>query len=190
MPVADFHLTVRRGNRDSSRFSPSLRYVRERREQLDMASFANDIARYYRDRWNDRDITATVSDTSSAPFVVRTSRGKLTQVFDNLFLNSGYWIGVAQSQGIISRGEVLVSLHRPLVTVSDNGPGVEESAAASLFDPFVTRKPRGEGRGLGLFVVRQLLESEGASIELGPRRNRAGRRYELLINLASLLQDA
>jgi signal transduction histidine kinase len=182
--------TVGSLRKELGHFSPSLRYVRERREQLDVALFAKDIAGYYSERWNDRDITTTVSDKSSARFVVATSRGKLTQVFDNLFLNSGYWIGVAQSQGVISDGEITVHLHRPLITVSDNGPGIEDSVSAILFDPFVTRKPRGEGRGLGLFVVRQLLESEGASIELGPRRNADGRRYEFIINLASLLQDA
>lgn len=182
--------TVGSLRKELAHFSPSLRYVRERREQLELATVADDIASYYRDRWRDRAITTAVSDTSSAPFVVRASRGKLTQVFDNLLLNSGYWVGVAQSQGAVRLGEVLIRLDRPLVTVSDNGPGVEESVAASLFDPFVTRKPRDEGRGLGLFVVRQLLESEGANIELGPRRNSAGRRYEFIINLASLLHDA
>ena len=91
--------TVGSLRKELGHFSPSLRYVRERREELDLTSFANDIASYYRDRWKDRQISTKALDESKARFVVRTSRGKLTQVFDNLLLNSGYWIGVAQSQG-------------------------------------------------------------------------------------------
>jgi C4-dicarboxylate-specific signal transduction histidine kinase len=71
-----------------------------------------------------------------------------------------------------------MSLRDPLVIVSDNGPGVDPSIERTLFDPFTTRKPRGKGRGLGLFIVRQLMEGEGCSIELGPKRNSEGRRFE------------
>src|SRR6202035_6131564 len=106
-----------------------------------------------------------------SPFIVLGSRGRLTQVLDNLLLNSGYWIGVAQKQQTVRTGKVTITLDAPRFTVSDNGPGVEPSVESSLFDAFVTRKPRGSGRGLGLFIVRQLLESEDCSVELGPQRD-------------------
>ena len=59
----------------------------------------------------------------------------------------------------------------------DNGRGVEEGVEESLFEPFVTTKRSGGGRGLGLFVVRQLLDSESCGILLLPDRNARGRRY-------------
>jgi C4-dicarboxylate-specific signal transduction histidine kinase len=59
----------------------------------------------------------------------------------------------------------------------------------TLFDPFVTRKPRGVGRGLGLYVVSQLLESEGCSIELGGKRDSAGRLHEFVVDLAAILDE-
>jgi signal transduction histidine kinase len=180
--------------KELAHFSPSLRYVRERRESIDMLGFATEIAEYYSSHWHGRGknagIDVTVIDESASPFMVRGNRGKLTQVLDNLLLNSGYWIDVAQKQGVVTDGKITVRLRRPLLVVTDNGPGVEPSVESSLFDAFVTRKPRGAGRGLGLFIVRQLLESESCSIDLGPDRDTDGRRHEFVIDLGGMLDDA
>lgn len=46
-----------------------------------------------------------------------------------------------------------------------------------LFEPFVTTKPKGEGRGLGLFIIQQLLDSSKCTIALEPFRNEHGRKY-------------
>lgn len=175
--------------KELSHFAPSLRFVRERRETLEIPEFTTDIASYYRVRWETRKIVISVRDESKRKFDVRTSRGKLTQVLDNLLLNSEYWIGVAQKQKRIDQGRVTIVLRRPFVRVSDNGPGVEPAAEESLFEPFVTRKPRGTGRGLGLFIARQLLDSEGCEIVLAPERNDAGRRYRFDINLSGVLSE-
>jgi signal transduction histidine kinase len=176
--------------KELAHFSPSLRYVRERRERIDMLEFAGEVADYYSSRWRGQHITVSVSDSSSLPFVVRVSRGRLTQVLDNLMLNSGYWVEIAQRQGAIKKGQVTIDLSRPQLTVSDNGSGVEPSVESSLFDAFVTRKPRGSGRGLGLFIVRQLLESDGCTIALGPRHEEDNRRHEFVVDLAGILDDA
>jgi signal transduction histidine kinase len=176
--------------KELAHFSPSLRYVRDRRQSIDMHAFAEEIAEYYDSRWHERAIGVSIKDNSSSPFIVRGSRGKLTQVLDNLLLNSGYWVGLAQDQKLIDRGRITIRLHRPFVTVADNGPGVEPSVENSLFDAFVTRKPRGAGRGLGLFIVRQLLEGDDCTIDLGPRRGQDGRRHEFIMNLGGILDDA
>jgi len=187
--VAHVRATVDALRKELGHFSPSMRYVRERRERINMLTFAEDLAAYYSDHWQDDGISIKVKDSSTQPFTVFGGRGRLTQVFDNLLLNSKYWIGVARKQGDIDRGQISVQLKRPLVIVSDNGPGVEPSAEDLLFDPFVTRKPRGSGRGLGLFISRQLLESDGCSIELGPKRNANDRRYEFHLNLSGMLEE-
>lgn len=175
--------------KELAHFSPSLRYVRERREVIDIRSFAAGIVDYYRSRWSDRGIRVSLEGESSGPFEVRGSRGKLTQVFDNLILNSGYWVGVAKDQGLKDAGTITVRLHRPFFTITDNGPGVEPSVEGSLFEAFVTRKPRGTGRGLGLFIVRQLLEGDDCTVALGPKRGEDGRRHEFVVNLGGILHE-
>jgi signal transduction histidine kinase len=54
--------------------------------------------------------------------------------------------------------------------VEDDGPGVPEPLAQRVFDPFVTG--RDGGTGLGLALVRRVVESHHGSVEL---RNRVGR---------------
>lgn len=49
------------------------------------------------------------------------------------------------------------------LSVRDSGTGISETAKAHLFDPFFSTKER--GTGLGLAVVRQLVESHGGRVE-------------------------
>lgn len=48
---------------------------------------------------------------------------------------------------------------------SDNGPGVDKEDAPYIFEPFFSGKGE-EGRGLGLYIARQLLERSDYTIEL------------------------
>lgn len=43
--------------------------------------------------------------------------------------------------------------------VEDNGPGIPESLHETLFEPFVSSKPVGEGTGLGLYLCMTLLHA-------------------------------
>lgn len=187
--VAHVRGTVGSLRKELGHFAPSMRYVRERREQIDLGEFTADLVDYYRDRWQDEGISFRVKDDSKETFVIQMGRGRLTQVFDNLLLNSHYWLGVARERGTVKEGRVTIRLHRPRLTISDNGLGVDPTAEETLFDPFVTRKPRGVGRGLGLFIARQLLDAEGCSIALSPKRNDHGRRFQFLLDLERVAND-
>ncbi len=54
------------------------------------------------------------------------------------------------------------------LTVRDNGPGVSEGNRSRIFEPFFTTRRTAGGTGMGLAIVRRLLEAHGAQIELGP----------------------
>ncbi|MFC4903480.1 ATP-binding protein [Kocuria oceani] len=60
------------------------------------------------------------------------------------------------------------ALDTVVVTVADTGMGVPEELAQDVFEPGVSTKPAGpEGRGVGLHLVREVVERWGARIELG-----------------------
>jgi signal transduction histidine kinase len=50
--------------------------------------------------------------------------------------------------------------------ISDDGHGIAPEIQKQVFDPFFTTKKRGQGTGLGLWVVAQLVRAQAAEIEL------------------------
>lgn len=54
------------------------------------------------------------------------------------------------------------------ISVSDQGCGISESEIEKIFEPFHT-KSRRDGMGLGLFIVKQLIESRGGYIQVRSR---------------------
>ena len=115
------------------------------------------------------------------------NKGKLIQVVDNLMLNSEYWLREAHDRGDVADPQITVRVDPPFVTVSDNGLGIDPGIEPYLFQPFVTTKPRKIGRGLGLFIVRELLDSSGCSISLSQDRNAFGRRFMFQLDLSGAI---
>jgi signal transduction histidine kinase len=111
------------------------------------------------------------------------NKGKLTQVIDNLVLNSEYWLKEDIAQKRIDDGTITMDVSRPFIRIYDDGSGIDPSVEHALFEPFVSAKAKGQGRGLGLFIVKQLLDSEGCNIGLVPERNRRRRLFKFQIDL-------
>ncbi len=169
--IADVQHALAALRKQLAHLDPSLRYARDHRKDITVSQIIGGIAEYHRSRWKETELELVVRIESD--FAIRANPGRMTQVFDNLILNSEHW--VRQSTTRPARIEIVVA--NPFVEISDSGPGVHGSVRDSLFEPFVTRKPRGEGRGLGLYVVRQLLDLENAEIRLAPNKNESGRLY-------------
>ncbi len=56
-----------------------------------------------------------------------------------------------------------------VITVSDTGGGIPEDIAGQIFEPLFTTKEQGKGTGLGLFVVKQIVEEFKGRIEVDSR---------------------
>lgn len=163
---------------------PMLRYARTRREPITLDKFAREMCAFHAQRLREKRIEIKASASHAA--TVTANRGRLMQVFDNLLINSEYWLEQALRARRIARGEITVNVSGRTITVSDNGPGVDPKLERTIFDPFVTAKAD-RGRGLGLFISRQLLDLDGATIELAEHRNDAGRAdtFEISFKISS-----
>jgi hypothetical protein len=155
--------------------TPSLKYVRENRENISLAKFMLQLIDHYQSRLEGKGIQISVETSLRGDFTLSINRGKLNQIFENLMLNSQYWVSEALNSKRIKSGVISILIDRPFVRVFDNGPGVDPALEDTLFDPFVSAKK--SGRGLGLFIVKQLLNSENCSIYLLPERNRSRRPF-------------
>lgn len=181
------HESVRALRKQLAHLAPSLRYVREQRTEFSMRTALGELADYYRIVFERREPAVKVVLVEVADFLVRINRGKLTQVIDNLILNSEYWLLEDARIGHIREPTILIEIDEPWVRVSDNGRGVDPTLEDAIFEPFVTGKAAGTGRGLGLFIVQQLLQAEGCSITLTPHRNTAGRRHIFQIDFSGAI---
>ncbi len=122
------------------------------------------------------DVTLETKECNAGLMVVGSD--ELTRVFVNLFLNS--------VQAMAGRGKIMISCRddgdKVTVTVGDTGPGVPPEMRDRIFDPFFTTRQPGEGTGLGLTAVMNVLESLGGSIKLLDRSG--GAWFELQIPAA------
>jgi nitrogen fixation/metabolism regulation signal transduction histidine kinase len=65
------------------------------------------------------------------------------------------------------------------LSIADNGPGFDSKLMARAFEPYVTSKPR--GTGLGLPVVKKIIEEHGGRIELQNRKESNGAKVLILL---------
>ncbi|RBW68794.1 ATP-binding protein [Bacillus taeanensis] len=90
---------------------------------------------------------------------------QMKQVFLNLIINS--------IQAINEKGEIHISSQleqdKVHIFIEDNGKGVPEEIQANIFEPFVSSKEA--GTGLGLTIIKQIVESHEGSIELVSSNN-------------------
>ena len=82
----------------------------------------------------------------------------LSRVFYNLFLNSFQ----AQKENPYICVSVSLKEKEVIIQICDHGNGIKEEILNKIFDPFVSTK--NEGTGLGLAVVKQILDSHNAKI--------------------------
>jgi signal transduction histidine kinase len=168
---------------------PSLRFARDKREVIDLRKFFEDVGAFYEERLHAKRISYDVLESGDGNFSVRTSRGRLVQVVDNIILNSEYWLSADLDGGHISAAVIKVEIDAPHVRISDTGRGVIPELEGTLFEPFVTGKGRSRGRGLGLFIVAQLLDADDCTIQLSHDRNEFGRRYIFDLDLSGARYD-
>lgn len=108
-------------------------------------------------------VTLDVSVTADADYTrVAIDTELLEQAIINIVKNA---IESIRERGEDAVGHIDVSVKAPAgITVTDNGPGISEQASASLFTPFFSTKP--SGQGLGLMFVAEILTRHKASFSL------------------------
>jgi signal transduction histidine kinase len=176
--------TVATMRKQLAHLNPSFKFVRESRDDVNLDDFIWDLCHYHRERLvgSGIDVIAVVESSS----VVRANRGRLTQVLDNLILNAEYWVKTALQSGHKGRGEIRIVVDGPMISVADNGPGVAPHLEYTMFEAFETAKPKGKGRGLGLYISQKLLETVGGKLSVSDERNADGRLHRFVVDLADL----
>ena len=107
-------------------------------------------------------ITIRGIDELDEGILLKCNRIQMSQVFLNLFSNSidamkklnNKWIKIK----IIKNNDLIK------IMIIDAGKGISLEQQKKLFIPFYTTKPIGEGTGLGLGIIKGIVNSHGGRI--------------------------
>lgn len=115
---------------------------------------------------------------SGGTMIIEANRGLLITIFDNLFLNSLYWVEMGRDKKEI---KFEIKQNSNSVVVYDTGPGVHRDIDSMLFQPYESMKQ--DGRGLGLYIVKELINSINGNVYLDKtEKNHYGNYYKFVLN--------
>ena len=122
-----------------------------------------------------------------APATVVGDSVRLQQIFGNLLNNATKYTPVGGSIWI----ELCVEDGRAIVTVTDNGAGIPADKLGTVFDLFVQANPtlaRTEGGlGIGLTLVKQLVELHGGDVTAAIAGPLGGARFTVRLPIATVV---
>lgn len=112
---------------------------------------------------------AAVGEQAGGEIEVRVDPTQLQQVVWNLCQNAATHGITPDAEPHAATGNVvelrygrLANNARPFLEIADRGPGIAAEDAERVFEPFFTRSP--QGTGLGLFLARELAQTNGATL--------------------------
>jgi nitrogen fixation/metabolism regulation signal transduction histidine kinase len=117
--------------------------------------------------------------------LISADRMRIRQILNNLVTNS--LEALEGRPGACIEVETHVAEEGPkqvasvAIVVTDNGPGFQRDLIGTVFDPYVTSKPK--GTGLGLAIVKKIVEEHGGRIEADNPRS-GGARVRILLPLS------
>ena len=130
----------------------------ESRDQVEVSEAVSSALRFLSNDWKDR---VEIDQQLDPHQTVWANKNKMIHLFTNLLQNSldalktkSFENGEKpkiQIKGQTSNGRSVVSIH-------DNGPGIDSQHLDKIFDPFFTTKDVGEGMGLGLSICYRIVQ--------------------------------
>jgi two-component system sensor histidine kinase/response regulator len=142
---------------------------------------------------DEKGLDLRLSVAPRVPTYVRGDAVRFEQVLTNLGSNAVKFTDRGSVQVSVDIAERRPDGHLLEVVVSDTGPGIPEAAQRRLFDAFTQADPsttrRHGGTGLGLTIVRQLVEALGGEISVHSELGR-GSRFRFTAGFGTAVGDA
>lgn len=146
--------------------SPGPARSRRRASTFDLNTTLHEAASFYEERLKRHAIRLILPEASEV-CQIQAVNGHVRQILDNLFRNSIYWVQDTKKKfADYQDAWISVTLDHQArsLTFSDSGVGIAKEDAQWVFKPFNSR--REGGRGLGLFICRELAEFNNIRFEL------------------------
>ena len=134
-----------------------------------IAKMLREIVQTYEHLADDGRATVSFSDeTMGAGLLVRGREGPLGQVFRNLIDNAISFSPEGGEVRVVLKQGAIGAQTTAQIFVEDSGPGIPEDKLEKIFERFYTDRPSGaafgNNSGLGLSIVRQIIETHRGSV--------------------------
>jgi two-component system sensor histidine kinase FlrB len=130
------------------------------RELVSVSALLEQVAQWLRPALR-RGVRLTIR-TEAPGLTVRANAPSLVSAVLNLATNALQAAGAELDLELLARR---AAHNHAEIVVSDNGPGVPAHIRERIFEPFFTTRAR--GNGIGLAIVKNVVESHGGSVRLG-----------------------
>jgi nitrogen fixation/metabolism regulation signal transduction histidine kinase len=149
--------------------------------RFDLNQLITEVADLYRAQESSADLKLLLAPELPS---ISADRMRIRQILNNLVTNS--------LEALEGRTDACIEIETHVaeegpkhiasvaIVVTDNGPGFQRDLIGTVFDPYVTSKPK--GTGLGLAIVKKIVEEHGGRIEADNRRS-GGARVRILLPL-------
>ena len=158
-----------------------------RREWIDLGTTVNIVAAAMQSRVEAAKHELVI-DLPSEPLVVHADPLRLGQIIENFLTNAVKYTDPGGRIELSARQ----TEHETVLRVCDNGIGLAADLLPSIWDPFVQAEPSGprsrSGLGIGLTLVRRLVELHGGTVEA--HSDGLGRGSEFTVRLPRPHQEA
>jgi len=155
--------------------APDLHFAR-----FDLNQLVTEVVDLYRAQANNVDLRLKLDEHLPE---ISADRTRIRQILNNLVTNSIEALEGKEGAIIEMETRLADDGGKPAaaVVVSDNGPGFQRDLIGTVFDPYVTSKPK--GTGLGLAIVKKIVEEHGGRIE-ADNRQMGGARVRIFLPLS------
>jgi len=159
---------------------------RNRREQYDVVAQVKTVVSGFEARFKRHQIECKVlvdgTEARDQRFLAYLVRGLIAQVLENVLTNAAYWVQQSLKNGETHRKIMVeVDTRAGVITATDNGPGIDPASAEAVFKPYYSTRKR--GKGLGLYIARELVEYHGGRLYLDATGESDGRLRTFVLEL-------
>lgn len=152
-------------------FTPLYRRLYRQPTDIEGSAIANFLKRLFEERLRKDSIKLVVS-TAFKKKTIRGYPSTFYPVFINLVDNAIFWL-----QDRPQVREIHLDANSDGFVISDTGPGISVRDMEAVFEMGFTRKPG--GRGLGLYISRQVLRREGYELTLDYPAEKRGATFRI-----------
>ncbi|OBR65707.1 hypothetical protein A7K91_14160 [Paenibacillus oryzae] len=115
---------------------------------------------------------------------LKVNQGMLVQVFDNLLNNSHFWLIQYCKEDEDFLPVIDINIYQSgILEFSDNGRGIPSIDSEAIFEPFFSRKK--DGRGLGLYIISDIMSFHNSEISLSEEKNNYGNKYKFILDFSN-----